>query len=141
MSTKKAAAPLKKAQIPSKTSETVLVTHALNMLRMFVPDGMFWRNNAGMIPTMTGGMVRLAPAGTADIVGIVGPLGIFVALEAKVPSRRNNVSKLQKDWLKKIKDLGGYSGVFCTIDECLEHVLKAKEMSAQKMKGIFDTTG
>lgn len=93
-----------------------------------------------MIPTATGGVVRLAPAGTADIVGIIGPLGLFVALEAKVPSRRGNVSKLQKQWLRQIESLGGYAAVFCTVDEALQHVLNARELQAKKLEGIFSKT-
>ena len=113
-------------------SETSLVTNTINTLRWFVPDGMFWRNNSGMITTQKGTAVKLAPAGTADIVGILMP-GMFVALEAKVPTRRNNVSVLQKRWIKKVQDLGGYAGVFCTVEEAIEHIQKARQLFNQKV--------
>ena len=113
-------------------SETSLVTNTINMLRWFIPDGMFWRNNSGMITTQQGTAVKLAPAGTADIVGVLMP-GMFVALEAKVPTRRNNVSDLQKRWIKKVQDLGGYAGVFCTVEEAIEHIQKARLHFDQKV--------
>lgn len=122
-------------------SETELVTTTLNLLRWFIPDGMFWRNNSGMVTTQIGTMVKLAPAGTADIVGILMPMGLFVALEAKVPHRRNNVSPKQKRWLQEVERMGGYAGVFCTTDEAIVHIQKARQMQADRVLKVTAPSG
>lgn len=132
-------APKRTKQPLLKISETTLVTNTINTLRWFVPDGMFWRNNSGMITTQTGTAVKLAPAGTADIVGLISP-GLFVALEAKVPTRRNNVSDLQKKWMKKVQDFGGYAGVFCSVDEAIIHIQKAREHFQSKIIALSTTS-
>jgi hypothetical protein len=120
-----------------KVSETTLVTNTINTLRWLIPDGMFWRNNSGMITTQKGAAVKLAPAGTADIVGILSP-GFFIALEAKVPTRRSNVSDKQKRWMTTVQSLGGYACVFCTVDEALNHVQQARLFFSQRIISLAD---
>lgn len=136
MSTTKSRSLPKGIKNQRKGSETELVTATLNILQWFVQDGMFWRNNSGMIATQSGTMVKLAPAGTADIIGLIMPMGLFVALEAKVPHRRNNVSDNQKKWLRQVELIGGYAGVFCTTEEALQHIQKARQLQVDRMSRL-----
>jgi hypothetical protein len=68
---------------------------------------LFWRVNSGMARGLGGGMLRLAPPGTADIVGIVN--GVPVAFEVK--SSVGKQSPEQKLWERLWLDAGGIYAV------------------------------
>jgi hypothetical protein len=53
--------------------------------------------------------------GSADIVGIVGPRGTFLALEVKTPTGR--VSKEQQQWLDIVNRRGGVARVVRSVEE------------------------
>ncbi len=53
--------------------------------------------------------------GSADIVGIVGPRGTFLALEVKTPTGR--VSTEQRQWLAIVNRRGGVARVVRSVEE------------------------
>ena len=72
-----------------------------------------WNTNAGKIPVGKGKnkrLVNLAPAGTADIIGVHKD-GRFIAIEVKTPKRKGNVTVLQQSFLDEVKKRGGIARV------------------------------
>ncbi len=49
----------------------------------FRPDFMFFRNNVGGFAPKSGGFIKYGAVGSADIIGVLAPLGTFVAIECK----------------------------------------------------------
>ncbi len=72
-----------------------------------------WRINAGMVKTEAGGMVRLAPAGFSDIIGIYN--GRFLAIEVKVPGKRPTAA--QQAFLDAVAAAGGVAFCATSIDD------------------------
>lgn len=76
-----------------------------------------WRTNSGII--FSGGHAhRMAPPGTADIIGIM-PTGAFVAIEVKRPG--GIVSDKQKEFLEKITSRGGIAFVAYSLDDVITY--------------------
>jgi hypothetical protein len=101
-----------------------LVTSALRWLAVFAKDGTWWRQNSGRTQTATGRLVQLAPAGTADVIGILGPGGRFCGLEAKRPG--NKPTPIQREWAERVRALGGFAAVFTSLDELAAAVERAR---------------
>ncbi len=84
------------------------------------------RVNAGRIKTERGGLVKLAPSGTADIIGMLKG-GKFFAIEVKTPKaikkKDHNLSEFQKEFLEKIDNGGGLAMVVSSIEE-VEKIFK-----------------
>lgn len=69
-----------------------------------------WRTNAGLtrIPgtaTTKARVIRGAPVGTADIIGLLPPAGTFLGIEVKAP--QGKVTAAQQAWLERIQEAGG----------------------------------
>jgi Holliday junction resolvase len=45
--------------------------------------------------------------------------GYFVAIEVKVPEKRNNTTKLQEFNIKKIREADGYATVACLVEDVI----------------------
>ncbi len=92
-----------------KETETDLVRNCLELLRL---RGCFcWRNNTGGL-AVGKRFVHFGQAGSADILGIVGPggtpkAGRLIACECKVG--RNKLTEAQSLFLATISDHGGYA--------------------------------
>lgn len=63
-------------------------------------------------------MIRMAPAGTADIIGLT-KTGQFIAVEVKLPDRRKNVTEAQALFLSEVRRKGGLAGVATAPNEAL----------------------
>lgn len=73
------------------------------------------RMNSGMIKTENR-LVRLAPAGTSDIIGMMSN-GKFLAIEVKTPKRyKSGMTDLQRQFLEKIDENGGEAIYTCDTD-------------------------
>lgn len=79
------------------------------------------RINSGGIRTPEGRYVRLAPAGTSDILSIVPVSGRFLAVEIKRPG--NEPTEAQREFLRTIRRLGGVAVWIDDLKE-LERLLK-----------------
>lgn len=75
------------------------------------------RANAGQI-----GRVRLAPEGTADIIGYLW--GRFFAIECKAPGKKPSES--QAAFLRDVVASGGIGIVATSADEAVERLLGCK---------------
>lgn len=79
-----------------------------------------WRTNSGVI--FYGGHAhRMAPPGTADIIGIM-PDGRFLGIEVKRP--KGVVSAVQKEFLEKITSRGGVAFVAYSLDDVIAYFKK-----------------
>lgn len=84
-----------------------------------------WRQNAGMVKVTNkygkDRMIRFGMVGVSDIIGI-SKTGKFIAIEVKLPERRNTVTTYQRIFLADIHGHGGIAGVACSEDEALKIV-------------------
>jgi len=90
----------------AETSLTRDVIAALNAL----PGFLAWRSQAGMVKSRGGGWVHLAPAGTADVVGLYGPHGVFFAVETKATHQdacKCETCSAQRAWGEAVVTRGG----------------------------------
>lgn len=90
----------------AETDLTSSVIEALNLL----PGVMAWRSPAGKVKSRGGGWVQLAPAGTADIVGLMDPHGVFLGVETKSNHRdacRCESCEKQRAWGEAVVARGG----------------------------------
>jgi len=87
-----------------------------------------WRNNTGMFrhnyTTKAGinkqSIIRAGMKGSADILGIAKD-GKFIAVECKVPGNKPTI--LQEEFLREIRERGGYAIVATSIDDVIKHNL------------------
>lgn len=83
-----------------------------------------FRVNAGMMFTK-GKVFRGAPAGVSDIIGIT-PQGKFIALEVKLPKRKNNVTLPQRQFLDTIIKKGGIGDVVDSIEDVKRYIKQTR---------------
>lgn len=74
-----------------------------------------WRANSGSVPSQGGGLVRLAPAGTADVIGCLPgaplagpgvPAGRMLAVELKRPGKGDDLRPAQAEWQGRLRRAG-----------------------------------
>ena len=82
-----------------------------------VPGLVVWRNNTGAMKADGGRFVRFGALGSADVLGVAGPSGQFIALEVKAPGGR--VSAVQTRWGAAIRACGGVYLVVRSVDEAV----------------------
>lgn len=94
--------------------ESDVVRDVLEVCRYY-PELYCWRNNTqGTYSKAKGRYLPLADKnakGVADILGIISPSGTFLAVECKVPKRRNTVTVEQKKFINLIERFGGFACV------------------------------
>ena len=96
--------------------ETQLVKQILDFCRM--RGLLFYRTQSGMIPTPTGGLIKMATAGTCDITGCQN--GKFVAVECKVG--KNTQTPSQVEFQRKVEKAGGEYWLVYSIDEFIKNL-------------------
>lgn len=82
-----------------------------------------WRNNAGNIPIETNGkkrMIKVGRAGESDIFGIHKKSGRFIAIEIKLPKRRNRVTPAQQNFIDDVLLCNGIAGIATSPEEALK---------------------
>ena len=84
-------------------------------------DISLWRNNTG-VDTEKGVRYGLGQGG-ADLVGVLGPNGRFIALEVKTYNWR--VSHAQACWLESVRKRGGIAAVVRSVEEACKVVSDA----------------
>lgn len=94
--------------------EAHVLRQCLDYLHYHPQVAFAWRNNAGMIPTEAGNLVRLSPAGSSDIIGMLID-GRFLAVEVK--AGRNKPTELQQDFLERVRADGGVGIVAWGVDD------------------------
>lgn len=82
-----------------------------------------WRVNSGKAKSLFGGMITLAPKGTADIIGIRD--GVPFAIEVK--SAVGKQSSEQKEWAKKWQDRGGRYYLVAGMERAEEFIKEWRE--------------
>ena len=101
------------------SNETPIQKAIIDALDLY-PGVEVWRTNSGR----AGHRIRLAPTGTADVLGAVAPHGRFIGLEVKDPSNKRK-NQAQDDWRDKMNALGAYVRKVHSIDEAIEAVKAA----------------
>lgn len=102
-------------------SETQLVSGILRAL--ITRDGIFWRTNSGVLVLGAGAQRRVMrgnPAGSPDILGVVGKRGRLVGLEVKTADGKLRPS--QAAWHAKMRTRGVSVEVVRSIREALAWV-------------------
>jgi hypothetical protein len=104
------AATAKKPKLP-QPKESDIVKEILLRLPLMLPKGQIylWRNNTGATITQSGGFLRYGEKGSPDILGILAPQGIFLAIEVKAP--KGVVRPEQEEWLERARTMGAIAGV------------------------------
>lgn len=93
-----------------------------------LPSGAFWRNHTGQLRDERGQVHRFGLAvGSADLVGVYH--GRFIALECK--SSTGRVSKEQHEWMRVVRDAGGFACVVRSADEALAAVERARNGASE----------
>lgn len=90
-----------------------------------LPGVRVWRNNTGALRDATGQLIRFGLKGSADILGIVGPAGRFLAIEVKAP--RGRLSEHQQNFRAMVESLGGLYVVARSPGEALDAIAAARE--------------
>lgn len=91
------------------------------------PDVRMFRNNVGSLPGPDGkGRVVFGLAkGSADLIGILNPLGRFVAFEIKTAKGR--ISKEQVAWANAVRSYGGFACFVRSSQEALDALDRARQ--------------
>ena len=92
-----------------RNAETSL-THDVIAVLNALPGFLAWRSQAGLAKGCGGGWVHLAPAGTADVVGLYGPHGVFFGVETKNTHRdacKCETCVAQRAWGETVVARGG----------------------------------
>lgn len=85
----------------SATNETTkAILHFLFLKKIYA-----WRNNTTGIPLPNGGFRPAAKKGTSDILGIIPPKGVFLAIEVK--TGKDRLRPEQIGFIQSVKDSGG----------------------------------
>ena len=99
-------------------------TRLQNLIRLKIseeiPNCCMFRNSVGTFRTADGTFVQAGlPPGSSDLIGILcrDGVGVFVALEVKCPGEKARPDQVA--FLKRIRDLGGISGVVTSVEEAL----------------------
>ena len=111
--------------------EGVIQRHILRHVSQLVPQVKIWRANSGKVK-VKGGYMSLAPAGTADIVGLIKPHGQFLAIEVKVPGQ--NLSEAQEAWRKEIESMGGLYIIATDWRQCAQDIKRYVDEMNRKDK-------
>ena len=88
-----------------------------------------WKCNSVGVYDSTKGVYRKPKSqfilsGICDILGIY--MGRLLAIEVKVPSRRNNLTEYQKNFIKRVNDNGGLAFVATSIEDVKKELEKEK---------------
>jgi hypothetical protein len=118
------AAKLKAAGRRGSNPETALTRSILDALALVRGWVLVMRANSGRVRTERGGLVQLAPTGTADILGCLAPGGRLIGLEVKTPTGR--VTPAQVAWAERIRNVGGFVATVRSVPEALAAVSRAK---------------
>lgn len=112
-----------------------------------LPDVRIWRNNTAQLISLdkrellrllrsgrVSEAVKMVEAarpvsaglqrGSADLLGIVGPVGRFLSIEVK--SETGRATEEQRAWAGIIERFGGVAGVSRSVDEAMELVERAR---------------
>jgi hypothetical protein len=102
-----------------------LVLHAVEAALRKIPGVLIWRNSVGMTRTANGGFLQYGLGkGSADLIGILGPAGRFLAIEVKAEA--GVIAPHQTAWLDRVRELGGVAAVVRSAAEAVEVVMVAQ---------------
>ena len=79
-----------------------------------------WRVNSGMVQSAKGHFIKLARAGSSDILGIEKGTGRTICLEVKLPKTIKTVTAAQREYLDKMKSYGAITGVVTSPEEAVQ---------------------
>ena len=108
---------LKEKKVTEKQIETAILTYL-----SFLPKCFAWKNNSVGVYDVARGVHRksknkFAINGVADILGIYH--GRLLAIEVK-RTKSSRVSREQRDFLERVRRLGGIAGVCTSVEEAKE---------------------
>lgn len=86
-------------------SEAHVVAAILHRIGERYPQARCWRNNTGALRDPTGRLIRFGLPGSADILGLIGPEGRFLAIECK--TQRGRQTEQQRKFQAMVERHGG----------------------------------
>ncbi len=96
-------------------SETALVKQILLALGN-QPDFICWRNNTGKLADVNGRWVTYGlGVGSADIIGVLAPWGLFIAFEVKTATGKTRPEQL--NWGGAVAKHGGWYFVVHSVEQ------------------------
>lgn len=105
-----------KKKVTEKQIETAILTYL-----SFLPKCFAWKNNTvGIYDTSRGvhrKLGKFSMRGVSDILGIYH--GRFLAIEVK-RDKSSRVSREQRDFLERVRRLGGIAGICTSVEEAKE---------------------
>jgi hypothetical protein len=111
---------------PPAVKEIVLVKELLLTFGN-EPDLRLFRNNSGVLTDVTGRPVKFGLAtGSADIVGILAPHGLFIAWEVKIHRPGSKESDEQLAWARMIREMGGVCDTVRSVEDARVSLTRAR---------------
>lgn len=109
----------------SYRKESELVRDLLGFLGLY-PQILAWRQNQGALRANYKGKDRLTrfsgAKGISDIIGLVGPNGRFLAVEAKLPG--NKPTDDQSAFLARVEEAGGIACLAYDVSDLQKGLLR-----------------
>lgn len=103
------------------------ILHAVRAFLAAEPDVTVWRCNGG-VDTARGIRYGLG-VGAADLIGVLHPLGRFLALEVK--SDRGRPTREQLAWGGAVQRAGGFYAIVRSVDEARAALARARAGAVQ----------
>jgi hypothetical protein len=114
---------------PQRTDESAIVV-AIRLRLGEEPDLVLWRQSVAGVEVFDPKTGRSRwqhaglPKGSSDLIGVLAPLGRFVALEAKTP--RGRLTPDQKAWLALVRRFGGFATSVRSVEDALAALERAR---------------
>lgn len=109
---------------PSDHTPERTILHDIRLALGRVPDLVLWRNTTGVARHYDRTQRFGLCVGSADIVGILGPTGRFIALEVKTETGR--VAHAQSQFLNVVRSRGGFAAVVRSVDDAIAAITRAR---------------
>lgn len=112
----------------AKKPETLL-SDAIRGALSLEPGLLIWRNSNGVFRARGFVVHAGLPSGSADLIGVLGPAGRFVAIEIKMPGQKADLHQAQ--WLEGVRRAGGFACVVTSVEEARAAIKRAREGSTE----------
>ena len=97
------------------------------------PDITLWRNSTGVLADASGRHVRFGLCvGSSDLIGILAPLGMLVAIEVKRP-KGGRASAEQAQFIDLVKRRGGHGGFARSVEDARRIVDEARAIARVRL--------
>ena len=101
------------------------IQHAIRLALGDEPDLVLFRNTVGAALVQGGGRITYGLcAGSADLVGVLGPSGRWFCLEVKQPGKHSTPE--QRRWADLMRSKGAFVAEVSSVDEAIAALREAR---------------